>query len=150
LKITYKSAWFLAHRIREAMTDKHPSPLGGEGKVVEADEMYHGKRETPMPRNKYLPPPTKKRRSGPARKREIVGLVERGGEGRMTHVEHITAKNLREHVVKIADRKSKLHTDESKLYHGLGAEFAQHETVHHGSKEYARGEGPDLVTTNYV
>jgi transposase-like protein len=47
LKVTYKTAWFMAHRIREAMTDPTPTPIGGEGKIVEADEAYHGKRETP-------------------------------------------------------------------------------------------------------
>lgn len=150
LDVSYKTAWFMCHRIREAMRDPIASPLGGEGQVVEADEMYHGKRETPMPRNKYLPPPTKKRRSGTATKREVVGLVERGGAARMIHVEHITAKNLREHVVKHVSRKSQLHTDESRLYDALGSEFAAHETVNHGAKEYARGKGDDLVTTNYV
>lgn len=150
LGITYKSAWFMAHRVREAMRDTNPGPLGGEGQVVEADEMYHGKRETPMPRNKYLPPPTKKGRSGPATKREIIGLVERGGNARMTHVQHITGKNLRDHVVKNVSRKSKLHTDESRLYDALGREFAAHETVLHAKKEYARGKGDDLVTTNSV
>ena len=146
LDITYKTAWFMCHRIREAMREQNPSPLGGEGQIVEADEMYHGKRETPMPRDKHLPPPVKKRRSGPVTKREIIGLVERGGEGRMTHVHHITGKNLREHVVKNVSRKSRLHTDESRLYHGLGTEFASHETVRHAINEYARGD----VTTNTV
>ncbi len=49
LDLTYKTAWFMSHRIREAMTDPNPAPLGGEGKIVEADEAYHGKSETPMP-----------------------------------------------------------------------------------------------------
>jgi transposase-like protein len=151
LKVTYKTAWFMCHRIREAMTDKVPSPIGGEGKVVEADEMYHGKRETPAQLSRgRIRKPTKKGRSGPAEKREIIGLVERGGEARLIHVNHITAKNLREHVVKNASRASKLHTDESRLYTKMGAEFAAHETVHHGAAEYARGKGDELVTTNTV
>lgn len=151
LKITYKSAWFMCHRIREAMTDKTPSPIGGEGKVVEADEMYHGKRETPAQLSRgRVRKPTKKGRSGPAEKREIIGLVERGGEARLIHVNHITAKNLREHVVRHVSRKSRLHTDESRLYPKLGEEFAAHETVHHGADEFARGKGDDLVTTNTV
>lgn len=149
--LNYKSACFMAHRIREAMGDENPPALGGEGKVVEADEMYHGKRETPMPLSRgRVRKPTKKGRSGPAEKREIVGLVERGGAGMMMHMEHITAKNLREKIVRHADRKSKLHTDESRLYDSLGYEFKVHEAVHHGKREYARGKGPDLVTTNYV
>jgi hypothetical protein len=89
LKVTYKTAWFMCHRIREAMRERKPAPLGGEGKIVEADEMYHGKRETParLSRGRVLKP-TKKGRSGPANKREIVGLVERDGGGRMTHDSH--------------------------------------------------------------
>src|SRR3954453_17227008 len=47
LKVTYKTAWFMAHRIREAMTDDNPMPLGGEGKIVEADETYQGKVDYP-------------------------------------------------------------------------------------------------------
>ena len=149
--VTYKTAWFMAHRIREAMSDPNPTPLGGEGKIVEADEMYHGKRETPAQLSRgRVRKPTKGGRSGTAQKREVVGLVERGAEARMIHVNHITAANLREHVVKNVSRKSKLHTDESRLYDSLGYEFRVHEAVHHTIGEYARGKGPDLVTTNSV
>jgi transposase-like protein len=152
LKVAYNTAWFMAHRIRESMDqNKIGGPLGGEGKVIEADELYQGKRETPAQLSRgRIRKPTKKGRSGPAEKREIVGLVERGGAGRMTHMNHITAKNLREHVVRAVSRKSKLHTDESRLYDALGYEFHVHEAVHHGAGEYARGKGPDLVTTNNV
>jgi ISXO2-like transposase domain len=59
---------------------------------------------------------------------------------------HVTRKNVREKLVTNADRKSRLHTDESRLYDKVGEEFAQHETVNHGAKEYARGD----VTTNSV
>jgi transposase-like protein len=138
LDVTYKTAWFLSHRIRDAMTGKNPPPLGGPGKVIEADEMYHGKRETRRPRRKDLPPPTKRGLGGPAMKREILGLVERGGEGRMIHMDRITAKNIREKVLKLADRKSKLHTDESNLYNSLGYEFRIHEAVNHGKKKSTR------------
>jgi transposase-like protein len=151
VNVTYKTAWFMCHRIREAMREQAPAPLGGEGKVVEADEMYHGKRETPAQLSRgRIRKPTKGGKSGPAAKREVIGLVERGGEGRMIHVNHITAKNLREHVVKNVSRKSKLHTDESRLYDALGYEFQVHEAVHHAAGEYARGKGADLVTTNTV
>jgi transposase-like protein len=87
LKVTYKTAWFMAHRIREVMRDPNPSPLGGEGKIVEADEMYHGKRETPAQLSRgRIRRPTKSGRSGPAQKREVMALVERGGEVRAKHV----------------------------------------------------------------
>ena len=151
LKVAYNTAWFMAHRIREAMAEKNPAPLGGPGWVIEADEMYHGKRETPAQLSRgRVRQPTKKGRSGPAEKREIVGLVERGGDARMTHMVHITGKNLREHIVKNVSRKSKLHTDESRLYDAVGREFTEHLSVSHSAKEYARGKGADLVTTNAV
>ena len=153
LHITYKSAWFMAHRVREAMslTPGEP-PLGGEGKVVEVDEAYHGKREIPrVPSVQRGDRPfTKRGKSGGAEKRPIVALVERNGEVRATYMHHVTGKNIRKYVVKNVSRKSKLHTDESNLYPTLGQEFAAHETVNHSIKEYARGEGAHLVTTNSV
>ena len=145
LGITYKTAWFMCHRIREAMSIPNAPPLGGEGKIVEADEAYHGKRETPVQRSRNARTEfTKRGKGGGAQKRPIVALVERGGEVRATHMNHVTSKNLRDFMVKNASRKSRLHTDESILYPTLGKEFAKHETVNHAAKEYARGD----VTTN--
>ena len=137
----------MAHRIREAMSEKNPAPLGGSGKIVEADEAYHGKRETPVTLSRgRVAKPTKRGKGGGAQKRPIVALVERDGEVRATHMNHVTGKNLRDFIVRNANRKSRLHTDESNLYPTLGKEFATHETVNHGAKEYARGD----VTTNTV
>jgi transposase-like protein len=148
LGITYKSAWFLAHRIREAM--KEPtgpaSPMGGEGKIVEVDETYHGKLETPRPRNKYSPPPTKRGKGGGAEKRAIVGLVERGGKTRMFHVHRATKDEVGRVIRTNVVRQSTLHTDESRLYTELGAEYGDHQTVHHSSGEYVRGD----VHTNTI
>ena len=148
LQIGYKSAWFMSHRIREAMTEANPGPLGGEGKIVEADEAYHGKRETPTPSPQRRGRPYLKRgKGGGADKRTIVALVERGGEVRVKQMQgRVTSANVRDVLVRNADRASRLHTDESKLYPSIGAEFAKHETVNHGAKEYARGD----VTTNSV
>jgi len=147
LKVAYNTAWFMAHRIREAMNETSPAPLGGEGKIVEADEAYHGKRETPVvSAQRKGRPYTKGGKSGGTQKRPIVALVERGGEARAFHMPHVTAKNIRQVLVTHADRKSRLHTDESQLYPTVGQEFAKHETVNHGAKEYARGD----VTTNTV
>jgi transposase-like protein len=151
LGITYKSAWFLAHRVREAMAAGGlAEPMGGAGQVVEVDEAYYGRVDTPRPRNKYLPPPTKRGRSGPGQKRAIVSLVEHGGRVRSFHPAVAdgasVAKIVRENVAK----ESRLQTDESKLYTSIGRTFAAHETVNHGAKEYARGKGADLVTTNSV
>ncbi len=92
--ITYKSAWFMCHRIREAMADPKAAPIGGEGKVLEAGEAYHGKREIPrvpsaQRKGRLF---TKSGKSGGAEKRPIVALVERGGEARVTYMQHITGK----------------------------------------------------------
>jgi transposase-like protein len=141
LGVTYKSAWFMAHRIREAMRDDDLAPpMGGEGKIVEADETYHGKVEEERPRNKYLPPPTKGRRTGPAGKRAIVSLVERGGSVRSFHVAVADGETVGRIVAENIARESRLHTDESRLYTKAGAEFADHETVNHSAKEYVRGD----------
>ncbi len=144
---SYRTAWFLMHRIREAMTELNPSPMGGEGKTVEADETYHGDRETPIiGKGRRGLPFTKRGRSGSGAKRAVFALVERGGEARMFHVQHATAKNLREIMTKNVSRKSTLYTDESSLYTRTGSEFATHDTVHHSSGEYVRG----IVHTNTV
>ena len=75
-----------------------------------------------------------------------MALVERGGEVRALHVPHVTAETIRATLVKHADLKSRLHTDESNLYPRVGTEFATHETVSHRAGEYARGD----VTTNTI
>ena len=144
----YNTAWFLHHRVMEAMRrgGLDLPPMGGPGKVVEVDEAYHGKLDTPRQRSKYLPPPTKGGRSGPARKRAIVSLVERGGDVRSFHVPSADIENVARIVRDNVHRESRLHTDESNLYKKIGAEFAAHETVNHSAKEYARGD----VTTNTV
>lgn len=150
LGVTYKSAWFLAHRVREAMKDDgSKGPLGGEGKVVEADETYHGRRETPVKSKQRGDRPYTKRKR-PFDKRSVVALVERGGEVRMFHVEHATAANVRDVLVRNVKRETVLHTDESKLYVETGKEFAQHRTVKHSAGEYVRYEMPTIVHTNTI
>ncbi|MDG4855270.1 MULTISPECIES: IS1595 family transposase [unclassified Mesorhizobium] len=149
LGVTYKTAWFMAHRIREAMAEDVNSsgPLGGEGKTIEADETYIGKRDVHYvsPQRKGRPF-LKKGKSGGAQKRTIVALVERGGSVRSFHVQHATKATVRDILVRNADRKSTLYTDESNLYPITGLEFAKHDTVKHSAKEYARGE----VHTNTI
>ncbi len=130
LGVTYKTAWFMSHRIREAMTDPNPAPIGGEGKVVEADEAYLGKVETPVPSAARRGRPYLKRDLS-KQKRPIVALVERGGEVRVMHMPLVTGNNIREALIRNADRVSRPHTDESNLSPSVGTEFATHETVHH-------------------
>jgi transposase-like protein len=132
LGVTYKTAWFLAHRVREAMKVNNPSPLGGEGKVVEVDETAVGGKAKNRAYAKK--PPTKQ---------IVVSLVERRGGVRSFHAavgKRVTSKTLRPLIVKTASRKSRLMTDEDKNYVRVGEEFASHERVNHWKNEYARGD----------
>lgn len=139
--VTYKTAWFMEHRIREAMKEDNASsgPLGGPGRVVEADETYFGDKAVVTKR-------TKRGKSGLASKRAVVALVERGGKVRSFHVESATKGTVREVLVRNVYRDTTLYTDESNLYPVVGREFAGHETVRHTAGEYVRG----LVHTNTV
>jgi transposase-like protein len=143
LNVTYKTAWFMAHRIREAMTEpKGPAnPIGGEGKIVEADETYFGENadEKPMPAYRKGRPYQKGSR-GPRNKRAIVSLVERGGKVRSFHVDRADSKTIAEILYTNVQRLTVLHTDESRLYTALGKDFASHETVKHAAGEYVRGK----------
>ncbi len=127
LGISYKSTWFMMHRIREAMRNGiFPAPIGGANKVVEADETYVGGRAK---NRAYKPEP---------KKHIVMTLVERGGEARSFHVKNATAKTLRNTAVKIASRKSYLMTDENPAYTNLGREFDGHGSVNHSANEYVR------------
>jgi len=146
----YNTAWFLHHRVMEAMRrgGLDLPPMGGEGKVVEADETYFGRiPEAKRPRFKTSGQPVT---SGPYRniadKRAIVSLVERGGGVRSFHVPSAHLNVVVDIVRANIARETRLHTDESNLYRKVGKEFAAHETVKHSAKEYARGD----VTTNTV
>jgi transposase-like protein len=131
LGITYKSAWFMAHRIREAMTPNSGGLFGSGGKIVEADETFWGKAEG------YKL--ARKGKTGTRLKMKVLSLVERGGDIRSFHVSRINAKTLapilREHIAKEAH----LMTDEARAYITIGKEFANHSSVNHGQDEYARG-----------
>jgi len=151
LGVTYKAAWFMCHRIREAMRpDAGPGsdPLGGKGKTVEADETYFGYYEGARERTKTSTgkKPTKRGRSGPGGKRAIVSLVERGGLVRSFHAavadQDTVCKIVRENVA----QESRLHTDESKLYAPRFTRIRDHERVKHSAGEYVRGD----VHTNTV
>lgn len=148
LGISYKSTWFMMHRLREAMRSGGLGPLGGEGKVVEADETYHGNVEKPKRRSKTTSgrPYTKGGRSGPANKRAIVSLVERGGSVRSFHVAIADQATVGKIVVDNVSRETRLYTDESRLYYGSDKTFVAHETVKHSAYEYVRGD----VHTNSI
>jgi transposase-like protein len=136
--VSYKTAWFMCHRIREAMASgSFAGPIGGEGKVVEADETYIGRKEG-----------TDKRR-GHGHKRTVVSLVERGGEVRSFHVDSATKETVGAILRKNTDLASRLMTDESRIYSQIGAEYARHESVNHSAYEYVRGEAHTQTIDGY-
>ncbi len=122
---SYRSAWFMCHRIREAMKPAKVGPLGGKGRVVESDETIIGGK---MKNRAYAKKEPKKH--------TVLTLVERDGDSHSFHIANVKAKTLRETIVRVADRKSHLVTDEHKSYVDLGWEFASHNTVNHGAGEY--------------
>ena len=141
LGVTLKTAWFMSHRIREAMRAGSFDPMGGSGKVVEADETYFGLVETPSTvRSDGRPYRRGKKQRGPANKRAIVSLVERGGKARSFHVPRADKATVTKIVRDNIDRESRLHTDGSRLYTGSQEHFATHETVDHAAGEYVRGD----------
>jgi transposase-like protein len=149
LRLDYKSAWFMCHRIREAMRAGNLGPLGGGGMIVEADETYYGPVDKPQPRSRgRVPKPTKGGRSGPANKRPIVALVERGGNVRTFHVPVATKVEVSKIVRENISNESRLHTDESNLYPDVGATFQGHSTVKHSAGEYVRYDDGEIVHTN--
>ena len=130
LGVTLKTAWFVGHRIREAMKVVGVKPLGGFGKVVEVDETYFGEQQNPEPSPKRKGRPfTKGGHSGPSGKRAVVALVERGGQVRMFNPAKADGPSVNKIVRDNIERDSFLMTDESRLYMGVGQEFACHQTV---------------------
>jgi hypothetical protein len=97
LDVSYKTAWFMAHRIRLAMTTLGMDPIGGEGKTVEADETHVGGSKRNRAYVKKAP-----------KKKIVMSLVERGGMVRSFHIPTVTARTLRPIIVKVASRKSRL------------------------------------------
>lgn len=123
-----KTAWFLGHRVREAMRDlgiPDAGPLGGQNQVVEADETYVGGKAAN--RKGKIPP-----------KAIMLSLVERDGRVRSFHVPNVTAASLKPVIVANVDKASYLMTDESPVYPRIGALFSGHGTVNHSAEEYVR------------
>ena len=134
LDVQYKTAWFMTHRIREAMRDGTLSPMGGEGAVVEVDERFIGQKKD-MPKQR-----------GYAHKHAVLTLVERGKGSRSFHVEGSSAADLLPIAQANANSKSQVMTDEAGQYVALGKHFAGHDYTRHGKGEYVRG----AINTNTV
>lgn len=141
----YKSAWFMAHRIRYAMTGELPVMMSG---IVEADETYVGGKR----RNKHVhavkPGTRAQDRLGPvADKMAVVSVLERGGKVRSRHVEKVTAKNLQAVLNEVCAADAHVMTDTGVL---KGLKDRKHSLVNHKADEYVRHEEGVCVTTNTV
>lgn len=135
LGVTLKTAWFMSHRVREAMRVLGMTPMGGEGQVVEADETFIGRLEG-QPKGK----------AGYAHKNVVLTLVERGGRARSFHVDSTSVAQIVPIVRKNIARESNLMTDEARHYVVVGKEFNSHGAVEHSADEYVRGD----IHTNTV
>jgi transposase-like protein len=134
LGVTYKSAWFMTHRIREAMKSGG-GLMGSGGGNVEADETYWGHKGK-----------NKKGTTGYQHKMKIVSLMDRKGDKRSFHVDHVSGNTVAPILIANIDPSATLHTDEHGAYRRIGGKFARHEVVVHAKSEYARG----TATTNGV
>ena len=127
--VTYKTAWFMAHRIREAMNIKPERQLGGGNEPVEVDETFWGNvgKNAPGARSYH-------------HKMKVVSLVERNGEKRSYHVPNVSPKTLRPILNAQIAATARLMTDQAGVYEKIGPDFASHEVVNHTIKEYSRGD----------
>jgi transposase-like protein len=136
LGVTKKTAWFMAHRIRESLRPaSSASPLGGPNKVVEVDETYVGGKA--KNRKNHIPP-----------KEPVVALVEREGRVRSYHVANVDGENLRPILKEQIDKATHVMTDDSTVYPPITGEFAGHSTVNHSIEEYVRCGG--FIHTNTI
>ena len=128
LGVTYKTAWFMCHRIRAAMKDDS-GPIGGPGAIIEADETFVGGRMGNRLSGKTAP------------KKKVLALVERGGgRARSFHVANIHGNTIRAALVTNVDRSSTLMTDEAHHYKSVGREFTGgHGHMLHAGRQYAKG-----------
>lgn len=149
LGVTLKTAWFMAHRIREAMRVVGFGPMGGAGEVVEIDETLMGK-------GAGAP---KKLRTGGSKDRNIVlTLVHRGGEARSFHIDGMAIRDFMPIIRSNVKADTRINTDEGKHYNDLSKEFAGHDTVVHSADEYVRYTNVQsfpsgdryIITTNTV
>ena len=139
LGVTYKTAWFMAHRIRESMKEDHTEPMGGEGESVQADETYFGHKHGQTRRRA-------KKNLAMSAKRSVVSLIS-GGKARTFHVRRADSYTVRRILVTNVRRETELHTDESRIYTRVGEEFADHKKVVHVRGQYV---GPSGESTNKV
>ncbi|MBW1673939.1 MAG: IS1595 family transposase [Deltaproteobacteria bacterium] len=139
LGVTYKTAWFMTHRIRKAMKDPvFTSQLSGPGTVVEADETFWGNKGK-----------QRKGARGYHHKEKIFSLVERGGKVRSFHVPTVAGKTLKPIMREQIHKDTAIMTDDMGSYAGLDREFASHDVVRHSANEYVRGQIYTNTVENY-
>jgi transposase-like protein len=134
--VTYKTAWFMEHRIREAMKDGNPGPMGGDGESLQADETYIGRKKD-KPKTRTSGEPFKHAPRGVATKHAVISLVSKG-KARTFHVDNANTASVRKILLENVKKETALHTDESRLYTKVGKEYADHKTVKHSVGEYVR------------
>ncbi|AZU05248.1 ISSpo8, transposase [Glycocaulis alkaliphilus] len=140
LEVTYKTAWFMAHRIREAMRSGDLAPFGGNGGTVEVDETFIG-------HDKAMKPRGEKKGRGYHHKFKVLSLIDREtGQARSMVVDDLKAATLIPLVQANVAKEARVFTDEAGQYHTLGRHFAEHDFVRHNKGEYGRGE----VHTNTI
>ena len=149
--ITLKSAWFMSHRIREAMRSGELSPpqMGGAGGVVEIDETIYGRAST-HPKGRG---PFGSKLTNAAHKNVVLSLVERGGYVRSYHIEGSTVAQVIPIVINNVSREAQVMTDAASIYRGMNKDgwFSSHDRIDHSEKEYARYElGRVVIHTNTV
>lgn len=134
LEVTYKTAWFMTHRIREAMRSGDLAPFGSGGGPVEADETFIGHDRTIKARHE-------KRGRGYAHKHKVLALIDREtGIARAMVIDSLKADHLAPILRENIDKEARLMTDEAAYYTRVGREFAEHGIVRHGKDEYVRGD----------
>jgi hypothetical protein len=146
--VTLKSAWFLSHRIREAMrVGGLEPPMGSDGGVVEIDETIYGRAST-HPKGRKRP---NKSIVNSAHKNVVLSLVERGGKVRSYHIEGSTTSEVIPIVTENVSKEAQVMTDKAQLYKYRLGDFASHDRVDHAKSEYARYEdGRPVISTNTV
>jgi hypothetical protein len=129
------------HRIREAMDESGSGPLGGDGKTVESDETFYGRKEgAEDPWYFDNERGWRKKRMAYSDKIPVVTLVERGGKARSVRVENVTAREVRRVVLENAATASHLRIDQANMYRAIARRFASHEAVDHSKEEWVRGD----------
>jgi transposase-like protein len=136
LGVTLKTAWFMAHRLREAMAEGHLNPFGSKGGAVEADETYIGRWRRKGEGER-----------GGEHKMKVLTLIDRDTKrAKSVVMQSITANAVGRVVSANVSKEARLMTDQAKHYYPIGREMASHESVNHSIEEYARGD----VTTNHA